>query len=224
MSSEYALTTPGVIIYADVMPRWTPDARERLRTAALELFAERGFSATTVPDIVDRAGLTRRTFFRHFSDKREVFFGDDEVPAIATRLLAEAPADLPPMVIVQEGLRTLGERRFDPRRAEIRAARRVIDAEPALLERDLRKQADLRRAVRDGFVLRGADPVTAETIAAVTAEVFQTALLTWLDDTRDAPLAEHVDAAVDRMRTVLGVSRPRSASSTPRTDRPASAP
>ena len=64
------------------MARWAPDARERLRTAALELFAERGFEATTVPDIVERAGLTRRTFFRHFSDKREVFFGDDEIPGV----------------------------------------------------------------------------------------------------------------------------------------------
>ena len=59
------------------MARWAPDTRERLRAAALELFAERGFEATTIPDIVERAGVTRRTFFRHFGDKREVFFSGD---------------------------------------------------------------------------------------------------------------------------------------------------
>ena len=69
----------------------------RLEHAALELFAEQGFAATTVPEITARAGLTTRTFFRHFADKREVFFAGDEISAFAGRLLAEAPADLDPV-------------------------------------------------------------------------------------------------------------------------------
>ena len=76
------------------MARWAPDTRERLRTASMELFAERGFDATTVPDIVERAGVTRRTFFRHFGDKREVFFGDDEIPRLAAEMLAKGAAGL----------------------------------------------------------------------------------------------------------------------------------
>lgn len=190
------------------MARWAPDSRERLRTAALELFDERGFAATTVPDIVERAGLTKRTFFRHFSDKREVFFGDDEIPAIAARMLAEAPTEIPPLALLSTGLRQLAADRFEPRRAEMRAARRIIDAEPALRERDLRKQADLRRAVHDGFVQRGEDPLTARVLAGITVEVIQTALEAWMTDGTDTPLTTHMEAVVDRMRAVLANDRP----------------
>lgn len=186
------------------MARWAPDTRERLRTAALELFDEQGFAATTVPDIVARAGLTKRTFFRHFSDKREVFFGDDEIPAIARHLLASAPSDVPPMVLVSEGLRGLAAERFEPQRDRIRAARRVIEAEPALRERDLRKQADLRDAIEQGFTDRGEDALTARVLGGVAVAWFQTALEAWLDDDTGAPLAVHLDTVLARMRSVLG--------------------
>jgi len=188
------------------MARWAPDTKERLRTAALELFTERGFAATTVPEIVERAGLTRRTFFRHFSDKREVFFGDDEIPTIARDMLAAAPAEVPPLALVTEGLRTLARERFEPQRDRIRRARRVIDAEPALGERDLRKQADLCEAVRQAFVARGQDALTARVLGGVTVELFQTALEAWLVDGDTAPLTEHLDAALERMRAVLATA------------------
>src|SRR5690242_17827938 len=103
------------------MVRWQPDARERLREAALELFAEQGFAATTVPAITARAGLTTRTFFRHFADKREVLFADEaELPAHAERLVAEAPADTSPLAIVMEGLRAVAEARFESRKDTVR--------------------------------------------------------------------------------------------------------
>ena len=204
VSSPYRVTTPSVITYADDMARWAPDTRERLRAAALELFDEQGFTATTVPDIVARAGLTKRTFFRHFSDKREVFFGDDEIPAIARRVLATAPAHVPPLALVSEGLRTLAVERFEPQRDRMRSARRVVDAEPALRERDLRKQADLRDAVEQGFAERGEDPLTARVLAGVTVEWFQTALEAWIADDTGAPLTDHLDAVLARTRQVLG--------------------
>jgi AcrR family transcriptional regulator len=65
----------GLITYDVAMARWEPNARERLERAALALFAENGYDATTVAQIADRAGLTKSTFFRHFADKREVLFG-----------------------------------------------------------------------------------------------------------------------------------------------------
>ena len=74
------------------MMRWAPDARRRLERAAFELFGEQGYAATTVPQITARAGLTTRTFFRYFADKREVIFGGDEIPDAAARLISEAPA------------------------------------------------------------------------------------------------------------------------------------
>jgi len=61
----------------------------------MELFTEQGFAETTVPQITARAGLTTRTFFRHFTDKREVLFaGEEELPVLVARLAAEAPSAL----------------------------------------------------------------------------------------------------------------------------------
>ena len=68
------------------MSRWEPDAAARLHAAAVDLFLEQGFAATTVPQITDRAGLTTRSFFRYYVDKREVLFaGEDELPAVVTQ-------------------------------------------------------------------------------------------------------------------------------------------
>ena len=64
----------AVIAYDQGMGRWEPDARGRLERAAMELYIERGFEQTTVTEIARRAGLTQRTFFRHYADKREVLF------------------------------------------------------------------------------------------------------------------------------------------------------
>ncbi|MCT2086968.1 TetR family transcriptional regulator [Microbacterium enclense] len=185
------------------MARWAPDARERLRTAALELFAERGFEATTVPDIVERAGLTRRTFFRHFSDKREVFFGDDEIPALAAGAVAAAPADATPFAIAWAGFHALAAERFEPRRAQMQAARRLIESEPALRERDLQKQADLRDALRDGYLVRGVDAFTARVTAGVAVELLQIALERWLADETGTPLAQHLAAVRAGMSDAL---------------------
>lgn len=185
------------------MARWAPDTRERLRAAALELFAEHGFDATTVPDIVERAGLTRRTFFRHFTDKREVFFGDDEIPALAASTVAAAPAGAAPFAIAWAGFHRLAADRFEPRRAQMQAARRFIASEPALRERDLQKQADLRDALRDGYLARGVDVFTARVTAGVAVELLQIALERWLADETGAALTEHLAAVRAGMSDAL---------------------
>lgn len=181
------------------MARWAPGTADRLRTAALELFEEKGFTATTVPDIVARAGMTQRTFFRHFSDKREVFFGDDEIPGIATRMIEEAPPEAAPLSLITAGLRALAARRFEPRRAEMRVARRIIEAEPALRERDLRKQADLREAIRGGLEGRGVEPLDARVFAGIGVELIQIALERWLEDPEGTSLVSHLDAVQESM-------------------------
>src|SRR5580704_6940447 len=75
------------------MARWEPNARERLERAALALFMEHGFDATTVTEITARAGLTKSTFFRHFADKREVLFGgQDLLTGLFTDAIQAAPS------------------------------------------------------------------------------------------------------------------------------------
>jgi len=186
------------------MARWAPDTRERLRDAAMQLFAERGFDATTVPDIVERAGVTRRTFFRHFGDKREVFFGDDEIPRLAAGMLADAPADMSPFAVAWTGLQALATDRFEPRRDEIAAARRLIEAEPALRERDLQKQADLRAVLVEGYRERGVESLHARVVAGVAVELLQTALEQWASDATRAPLSDHLERVRREMAAVLG--------------------
>jgi AcrR family transcriptional regulator len=183
--------------------RWQPDARERLERAAIELFTEQGFAATTVPQITARAGLTTRTFFRHFADKREVLFGGDEIPALATRLMAEAPPTLDPMTLIVGGLKAVAETRFEGRREEIRERRDIIRSDDGLRERDLRKRAALSEAIRAGFIDRGVGTATAALVAELTVTVLYVALDEWLDQAGDRPLFEIITETFGSLQAAL---------------------
>src|ERR1700684_1766734 len=79
------------------MPRSGKDGRRRLRAAALELYRDRGSDHTTTAEIAARAGVTERTYFRHFPDKREVLFdGEADLQTALVEAVADAPA-LPPL-------------------------------------------------------------------------------------------------------------------------------
>jgi AcrR family transcriptional regulator len=183
--------------------RWQPDARERLERAAIELFAQQGFAATTVPQITARAGLTTRTFFRHFADKREVLFGGDEIPALAARLMAQAPLTLDPMTLIVGGLKTVAETRFEGRREEIRERRDIIRSDPGLRERDLRKRAALAEAIRAGFIDRGVGTAAAALLAELTVTVLYVALDEWLDSGGDRTLFEIITETFGSLQAAL---------------------
>lgn len=185
------------------MGRWTPDARARLERAALELFIAQGFTATTVPQITQRAGLTTRTFFRHFADKREVFFDGDAIPDLAERMLSEAPTEIAPLTLLREGLRQVATDRFDDHRDEIRLRRNIILAEPALRERDAQKRADLVRVIRDGLGTRGVDPIDAALLAETTVTVLHVALEAWLAETVERSLGDVTDHCFERLLSLV---------------------
>jgi AcrR family transcriptional regulator len=188
--------------------RWRPDARQRLEQAAIELFSTQGFAATTVPQIAARAGLTTRTFFRHFADKREVLYGGDEIPELATRLIAGAPASLDPAALLIGGLRTVAETRFEGRREEIRVRRAIIRSDAGLRERDLRKRADLGAAVRAGFTARGVGATTAVLLAETAVTVVQVALEEWLDRDDDRTLFEVMLETIGSLQATLATFPP----------------
>jgi AcrR family transcriptional regulator len=165
--------------------RWQPDARERLERAAIELFAAQGFAATTVPQITARAGLTTRTFFRHFADKREVLFGGGEIPEFAAQIIADTPASMDPLALIVNGLRTVAESRFDGQREEFRQRRAIILSDEGLMERDRGKRAALAEVIRDGFVGRGINARTATLLAESSVTVLHVALNEWLDSDDD---------------------------------------
>src|ERR1700758_4953276 len=130
------------------MGRWEPNARGRLEKAALELYAEHGFDATTVAEIAARAGLTERTFFRHFADKREVLFGGTE--ALEDRLVrgtSQAPADLGPVEAIVAALVDVADETFAERHRLAQQRQAIIAAHPELRERELIKLASLASAL-----------------------------------------------------------------------------
>ncbi|GAB3795874.1 TetR/AcrR family transcriptional regulator [Micromonospora zhanjiangensis] len=186
------------------MARWQPDARERLQQAALDLFAEQGFAATTVPAITARAGLTTRTFFRHFADKREVLFADEaELPAYAEQLVTEAPADTSPLAIILEGLRAVAEARFEGRKDTVRQWRAIVATDAGLRERELQKRSTLAAALRNGFHARGLDPTRAALLAETAATLMYVSVTAWLETDDDRKLYDIIESTLATLQATL---------------------
>ncbi|OIQ69851.1 bacterial regulatory protein, tetR family [mine drainage metagenome] len=168
------------------MGRWEPDAVGRLRAAALDLFVERGYEGTTVADIAERAGLTARTFFRHYADKREVLFqGAELLQRAMSDAVRDAPAATPALGAIAAALHAAAAF-FGDIRAFARRRRDVIAASAELRERELIKQASLSAALADALVARGVDAGDARLAAETATLVFRAAFAQWLeaDETR----------------------------------------
>ena len=179
------------------MGRWEPNARERLERAALGLFAERGYDATTVAEIADRAGLTKSTFFRHFADKREVLFGGQDMLA---ELFSSAIRTAPPSATTADCLAAALDSAavaFTPERHDLAPQRRaVIAANSELQERELLKRARLSSVMADALRARGADDTTARLAAQVGVLAFSTAYARWAAPGNRQPFSEIADAAL----------------------------
>jgi AcrR family transcriptional regulator len=172
----------------------------------MELYTERGFDQTTVAEIAGRAGLTERTFFRYFADKREVLFsGAAQFQEMIVSAVAHAPAEAAPLDAVGAALEAAGVA-FEPGRAYSRVRQGVIDAQPELQERELKKMATLARGIAG--VLR--DRGVAEPGATLTAEagiaVFRVAFERWVTGLDERTLAEIIRASIDDLRAVVGAS------------------
>ncbi|TXS73150.1 TetR family transcriptional regulator [Streptomyces sp. me109] len=162
------------------MGRWEPNARGRLAGAALELYSERGFEQTTVAEIARRAGLTERTFFRHYADKREVLFaGSGELQELFVRAVADAPGAAPPIDALSAGLDALAGT-FADRRDFARARHAVIMANPELRERELIKLASMAAALAGALRGRGVTEPAASLTAEAGVAVFKVGFERWI--------------------------------------------
>jgi AcrR family transcriptional regulator len=162
------------------MGRWAPDARGRLEYAALELYAEVGFERTTVKEIAQRAGLTERTFFRHFADKREVLFpGNRQLQEVLKQAVTRSSAALTPAEVVTAALLELSGLMED-RRELARRRQTVIAAHPELQERELAKLASWSQTLTGALMQRGTAQPEARLAAEAGLAVFKTAFERWI--------------------------------------------
>ncbi|MGW4209076.1 helix-turn-helix domain-containing protein [Lentzea sp. NPDC004789] len=182
------------------MARWDPGTEDRLRRAALELYAEHGYDNVTITQIAERAGITRRSYFRYFPDKREVLFaGADQLPPVIVDAVL-ASGEEAALAVALDAARHVGG--LLVARAEQTAERRaVIESSPELRERERSKAAAITAALADGLVRRGVAAGEARLVARLVAVALHEAFERWIDTGED--FASCLDAVVASIREVL---------------------
>jgi AcrR family transcriptional regulator len=185
------------------MGRWEPNAQGRLAEAAFALYGERGFEQTTVAEIAQRAGLTERTFFRHFADKREVLFaGSSALRDLLVDTVAQAPASTAPIDAVAVALLATGPF-FQELRDGAQQRQAIIAASAELRERELIKLASLASALAEALRQRGVQDPAASLTAEAAIAVFRIAFERWIDATNERDLAQLIQESLDEMKAVV---------------------
>jgi len=184
------------------MARWQPDARGRLAQAAMELYVEQGYERTTVAEIAERAGLTERTFFRHFGDKREVLFaGSADLVHLLTERVAGAPAGATPLAAVSDALQAVGA--VIQERGEWSKQRQaVIAANAELRERELIKLASLASALAAALRARRVKEPAASLTAEAGVAAFKVAFERWVEQPAKRNLPRLIRDAFESLKAV----------------------
>lgn len=190
------------------MARWEPGAAERLQKVALELFTTHGFEQTTAAEIARAAGLTQRTFFRHFGDKRDVLFHGQEffVQAFLGGIDA-APPDTPPMELIASALACAASLFTNERRPEAQMRQSVIDKNQALQERERHKLAGVALEVADALRSRGINDPAATLAAESGATVFSIAFALWIRESGQRSLTAVAASVLDELLTLSAYNR-----------------
>jgi AcrR family transcriptional regulator len=195
------------------MARWKPNALERLEKAALELFHERGYDRTTVQEIAERAGLTERTFFRYYADKREVLFGGSGMlRELLVAQIGAAPQSTAPLEAVVAALEATAPV-FEARRTFARQRQALISSHAELRERELIKLASLASALAEALRRRGVTEPAASLAGEAGIALFRVAFERWVTDDKRQDLAHHIRLSLLELKTVTGGGgspRPRS--------------
>jgi AcrR family transcriptional regulator len=185
-----------------LMARWEPDSRGRLEQAALALYGERGYENTTVAEIAARAGVTERTFFRHFADKREVlFWGGDALRELLVSTVAAAPDAAAPIDAVAAALGAAGAL-LQERRQSARQRQAVIAANAELRERELIKLASFADALAGALRRRGVKAPAATLTAEAGIAVFRVAVERWVKETNRRDLPRLIRESLEELKQV----------------------
>lgn len=184
------------------MSRWAPNAQNRLQHAAMELYADQGFENTTVAEIAERAGLTERTFFRYFADKREVLFaGAAQLQSSLVEAMNGVPPEDPPMRAVARTFESLGPF-FEDFRAGAQLRQAVINSSPELQERELIKLASLAATLANALQERGASDTVATLASEAGVLVFRVAFDAWVQPDNTADLTHAIRDAFSQLKDV----------------------
>jgi len=200
--------------YAARMGRWEPGATQRLVVAAVDLFNEQGYDATTVAQIAERAGVTKSTFFRHFSDKRELLVaGQEMLSTLLADGITEAPTGASPLAAVAAGLERAASAMGPANRELGPRLKAAVAASTELQERDALKSVGLAAAMTGALAARGVPDATAHLAGELGVLAFKRGYARWSETERDEAdeLAPHVLAALEDLRTAtasLGVAGP----------------
>jgi AcrR family transcriptional regulator len=172
----------------------------------MELYQRRGFETTTVAEIAERAGLTERTFFRHYADKREVLFaGSAHLQDLLVNSVTGAAPSLPPLEAITVAL-VGAAAAFEERRAIVRQRQVIIAANPELQERELVKLAKLAAAMASALRQRDV-PEPAGTLAAEAGiAVFRVAFDRWSGGSDERSLSEIIRESAAELRAVTSAS------------------
>jgi AcrR family transcriptional regulator len=183
------------------VPRSGQEARRRLQRAALELFEERGFDQTTTAQIARHAGVTERTFFHHFPDKREVLFGGEDVLRdLLVAAARDAPAELGPLeTLLNAFLAT--EEWMEEGRAYSQPRHELVAATPALREREAAKLASLADSLADVLEERGVTRQRAVIAAHAGMTAFTVAVVAWYRQP-SGEFGQRLRSAFDDLRAV----------------------
>ncbi len=185
------------------MARWQPGATQRLVIAAVDLFTEQGYDATTVTQIAERAGVTKSTFFRHFPDKRELLVaGQETLSKLLADGISEAPASASPLEAVAAGLERASSAMRPANRELGPRLKAAVAASTELQERDALKSVGLAAAMTAALVARGVPDPTAHLAGELGVLAFKRGYAQWSEGDRDdnVGLAYHALTALDDLR------------------------
>jgi len=185
------------------MARWEPGVRERLVVAAVDLFTEQGYDPTTVAQIAERAGVTKSTFFRHFSDKREILVaGQETLSRLLAEGIAQAPDGASPLEAVATGLGRASSAMGPMNRELGPRLKAAVAASTELQERDALKSVSLAAAMTAALVARGVPDPTAHLAGELGLLAFKRGFSEWSEGDRDTQneLARYTLAALDELR------------------------
>jgi AcrR family transcriptional regulator len=184
------------------MGRWQPDARARLQAAALALYGERGYEETTVAEIAERAGLTKRTFFRYFADKREVlFWGSELLGQQMVAAIEAAPASASALEMIGAALDAAAVR-FEEVREFAGLRHRIIASSHELRERELIKAASLAAAMAAALRVRGYGDTAAELAALTVTTVMHVTFEHWVSDPNQTPFQQLARETLAQLRAI----------------------